>query len=399
MANGNPFYVPPVLSTRGGQQAIAGLGGFIREQREESKARESAQMAQQDFLQAFQSGTAEDVAAFSVKNPQLAQSLMQNIQFRDDATRQNLTDSMRQIAAGADPEQVIQQRASMVAQRGGDPAQTMQEAQMLQQLGKEGYRDYVTKLYAATDPKGFKSLRSTTGAAQDQTAGQREFSSLADTAGLSEDDRRQAARIELGLDPRATGSAQQTIASQGTAQSVAEVAKVVEGGKEQGKLMAKLQLQPEIKTAVQTATLEAQSEAKALSNQKSNDSSWRVYQTGLANLTEQLGETVTGPVSGLLPALTSSAQAADGAVAIMAPLLKQAFRSSGEGTFTDKDQQLLLAMVPTRSDLPEARKSKLEAIDSIMRAKLQQPEQGSPAQPEQGAARTEADILSQYGIN
>lgn len=31
-----------------------------------------------------------------------------------------------------------------------------------------------------------------------------------------------------------------------------------------------------------------------------------------------------------------------------------------------------MAMVPTRSDSPEARKSKLSAIDSVIRAKLKQ---------------------------
>jgi hypothetical protein len=54
----------------------------------------------------------------------------------------------------------------------------------------------------------------------------------------------------------------------------------------------------------------------------------------------------------------------------MAPVLKQIFRVAGEGTFTDKDQALLLEMVPTRKDSPEARAIKTQNIDNIIRAKL-----------------------------
>ena len=54
----------------------------------------------------------------------------------------------------------------------------------------------------------------------------------------------------------------------------------------------------------------------------------------------------------------------------MAPVLKQMFRASGEGIFTDRDQELLLAMVPDRKDTPEARAWKIRNIDNIVRAKL-----------------------------
>ena len=57
-------------------------------------------------------------------------------------------------------------------------------------------------------------------------------------------------------------------------------------------------------------------------------------------------------------------------VAAMAPILKQLFRGAGEGTFTDKDQELLVAMLPTRKDTPEARVIKVQNIDAIVRAKL-----------------------------
>lgn len=83
-----------------------------------------------------------------------------------------------------------------------------------------------------------------------------------------------------------------------------------------------------------------------------------------------LSGATTGPVAGRIPAFTSDQQIADGAVSAMAPVLKQLFRSAGEGTFTEKDQELLLNMVPTRSDNPDARKAKMENIDRIVAAKL-----------------------------
>jgi hypothetical protein len=83
----------------------------------------------------------------------------------------------------------------------------------------------------------------------------------------------------------------------------------------------------------------------------------------------------------------------------MAPILKQIFRTAGEGTFTDADQKLLLAMVPTRTDTPTARKAKLANIDTIVRAKL-----GSassvPAAPATAATSGGdiADLLGKYGV-
>jgi len=94
------------------------------------------------------------------------------------------------------------------------------------------------------------------------------------------------------------------------------------------------------------------------------------YQSGVSALEKSMSETATGPIAGRIPAITAKQQTAEGAEATMAPILKQLFRDSGEGTFTDADQALLMKMVPTRKDHPEARKAKIEMIDGIVRAKL-----------------------------
>lgn len=110
--------------------------------------------------------------------------------------------------------------------------------------------------------------------------------------------------------------------------------------------------------------------AKEKTKQEDIQKTLGMYVEARNGLLTGLSGATSGPVSGRLPAVTSGQQVAEGGVAAMAPVLKQLFRVAGEGTFTDKDQELLLGMVPTRADHPEARKAKMENIDRIVSAKL-----------------------------
>lgn len=112
----------------------------------------------------------------------------------------------------------------------------------------------------------------------------------------------------------------------------------------------------------------AESEQVAVTNKKAFDA----YQASMSGLTKALEGTATGPIVGRAPAITAAQQTADKAVAAMAPTLKGLFRTAGEGTFTDKDQELLLNMIPRRTDAPEARNFAISNIDAIVRAKLGQ---------------------------
>lgn len=96
----------------------------------------------------------------------------------------------------------------------------------------------------------------------------------------------------------------------------------------------------------------------------------KTYEEARDGLLKGLDGTVSGPFLGRMPALSANQQVADGGVAAMAPVLKQIFRTAGEGTFSDKDQEILLAMIPTRADRPDARSRKLENIDRIISAKF-----------------------------
>jgi len=135
----------------------------------------------------------------------------------------------------------------------------------------------------------------------------------------------------------------------------------------------KLAPQTETEKAEERAVIEAATEAEK------NKTVFNAFDVGMKNLDSAMDETETGPLVGRLPTFTAKQQTAEGAVSVMAPVLKSMFRSAGEGVFTDKDQDLLMGMIPTRQDHPEARKAKTDMIYSIVRAKLGMPDENGGA--------------------
>lgn len=163
-------------------------------------------------------------------------------------------------------------------------------------------------------------------------------------AGMSEADQEKARRIKAGLDPRA-GSQFALGLEELFARAAAQA-----GGSEKGK---------------------SEEERKQL--QVQNNKTWNIWQRAISGLEESLGATSTGKIIGLLPAITSNQQIAEQAIAIMAPVLKNIFRESGEGVFTDKDQQILIDMIPDRTANPETIAYAIKMINDIVAAKLNQP--------------------------
>lgn len=278
--------------------------------------------------------------------------------------------------------QIINQSARALKQI--DPAQ---RASAFQRLGPRLQQFGIDPQQFAgagfTDQELDEAIVSTQGIISDPsqlTAAQREFEQMTD--GLSPEERERARRIGLGLEPRAgTITGQERIATTpGLTEAVATSEAIQEGAKEAAKLEEKLQLEPQIESAVKEAVQAVVTKGEVAKEDRSNQRALNLYQTGMGGLSRALGQTETGPFFGLLPAVTTSQQVADGAIAAMAPILKSMFRSSGEGTFTDKDQELLLNMIPTRKDTPAARVSKLQNIDAIVKAKLSQTET-APVQP------------------
>ena len=201
-----------------------------------------------------------------------------------------------------------------------------------------------------------------------QSAEGASFESL--IANFSEEDKTKARRVKARIDPGAVGSAIQTISNQKTTANVADVTEALSSASETGKLTAQQKLKPAVEAAVISAVGQAKAEVAKLGEERSSIKTLAIYNNSMSNLTKALDNTITGPFIGLTPALTANAQIADGAIAMMLPLMKDVFRGAGEGTFTEGDQKILTDMIPTRNDSAEARRSKITFIDELIRSKL-----------------------------
>ena len=177
-------------------------------------------------------------------------------------------------------------------------------------------------------------------------------------ASMSPEDQEKARRIKAGLDPRA-GSQFALGLDELFARSAAQA-----GGRVKG------------------TTEEERTQEQVMKNR-----TWNMWSTQMNTLEKDLLGTETGFFAGLLPAITDNQQLADAAVAGMAPILKNIFRESGEGVFTDQDQALLLAMIPDRGSNAEVIARQIQNINMIVAQKLNQP------LPAQGGGTTGGQVL------
>lgn len=327
-----------------------------------------------------------DVAQIPMRNALLDQQV-QGAQLNNQAAQQQLTQEQARFMltdaatdairikelAATDPmraQVAIAQRIKKIQDRGGDPSDTIGVRDLLQSGNKDAFNAELDSVINAAQQSGLLSAGSSS---------QRDFEYIAKQGGFTPEERRDAARYQAGLISRPTEAI--TLASdQKLADSVVKTQSRLAGGKagasESSKLNAQLETKPSVEKSVTLAKEQAKLVVQQSGEQRSNDTALRMYDTAMGSLADALGGTTTAPGVGWLPAMTANAQIAEGAVATMAPVLKQLFRTAGEGTFTDKDQEMLLRMIPTRSSLPEARAAQIQAIDAIVRAKLNQNPKG-----------------------
>ena len=126
------------------------------------------------------------------------------------------------------------------------------------------------------------------------------------------------------------------------------------------------------KKDVKIAENEAKAEGDKIALGVKNAKAMAAFEVGMGGVETAFANLSTDPITGRFPALTAKAQIAEGSVSAMAPILKSLFRESGEGVFTDKDQDLLLNMAPKRTDHPEVATHKIKMIRQIVGAKLGQ---------------------------
>tara|TARA_R110000796_G_scaffold33154_6_gene86263 strand:- start:1246 stop:2439 length:1194 start_codon:yes stop_codon:yes gene_type:complete len=326
-------------------------------------------MAQNEIMYPLQEREANQVLDI---NTQTIDSNRANQYFKSVADVKPSLDPLIQAGDVDGVMRFLDQRGKQLKQA-GLPTETTDEAY---RLASSGDLQSIKQGYDSADQIVYANMRNTA-----TTAGQRERQDLLRDSQSSDETIRNSALIGLGINPRAGSSAQERIAgNEELSKAVIKVEGEKEEAKETAKLTAQLKLQPKVAAAVKTAVLLAQSEADRDLSNRSNKRALDVYNVGISGLTSAMDSAYTGTFAATMTALTQSSRVADGAIAAMAPILKSMFRSAGEGNFTDKDQEVLLAMIPTRRDDSDTRKSKLKNIDAIVRAKLAPSEAESPEQ-------------------
>lgn len=352
---------------------IADIGGRFRagtERRETREAEEETNRLASDIVK-NQIGFKFGELAFKGKTPEGAVKLAQalgiptNNQDRIKNAAGTIKWANDLLQGGQDPKavgQLMLEQAQQLSNKTGIDVTQMTE------LGSDLISGDPERIAAQTD--ALFQLNASIGGGEDgkKPAEQASFEAL--IKDLTPADRTKAIRVKAGLDPRAVGSALQTINAENILDEIAKAEQRIAGAKESGKLAAQLKLTPTIKGAVNLAAGQAKETIDANIKDRSSALALGVYETAVGSLANALENTETGAFVGFLPAITENQQIAQGAVAAMAPILKQIFRGAGEGTFTDSDQKILLQMIPTRSTLPAARISQLSSIDAIVRAKL-----------------------------
>lgn len=157
-------------STARQSNMMVGLGenvkGFMDQKKAEGIERQEVELqknTEDRAVELFKTGTPDEIAEFSLRNPQMGKLLEQQIGNKSSATRDNQMQSMRNIIANpANTEQILMNRAQMVKDAGGDPSQSLAQIEAYRQ-NPEAYADIVKKTYAFRDPKGYTAFAKATG--------------------------------------------------------------------------------------------------------------------------------------------------------------------------------------------------------------------------------------------
>tara|TARA_R110000868_G_scaffold289791_1_gene550055 strand:+ start:224 stop:1561 length:1338 start_codon:yes stop_codon:yes gene_type:complete len=326
--------------------------------------------------------TAQDFVNFQAQYPQVKGSYDGVIEsMSSEQLRSRISQSLN-IASAIEmkkPEiaKKLMQEYKLAAENSGDQ-QFSESIDVLGQLydgnsGPEIVDAGLNNFLLSADPANFATMYNKIKSNADMPAETVAFENLME--GLSIEDRVKAKRIKLGLDARAQGSADYTLAT-GDPEKIELVAQVVAtlaASKENAQLNERLKLEPKIKLAVDQASGLAKAIVEADEGRRDNGKALRAYEAGIGSLSTALGNTYTGVGGDLVAALTVEGQIANASIALMAPILKDIFRGAGEGTFTKDDQEILMAMLPTLNMRPGARAAALKAVDTVVRAKLSVP--------------------------
>ena len=161
----NPYFIQSAdygsgLSALG--QQIGQLGqqrkreqAFEQQQQQAQERQQAQELAQQATMQKARdlfasNASPQEIALFSIDNPEVGKSIMASMQFRDEASKENLMDTMQAIVSGGNVEQALTSRANYLKQQGIDNQDTLDEIEQYQ-ADPEGFVEQKKELYTLLD--------------------------------------------------------------------------------------------------------------------------------------------------------------------------------------------------------------------------------------------------------
>lgn len=155
----NPFYVQPLGGADIGG-TLVGIGNILQERRamEAEQAEKEAEEqrtaeGRQAVSAAYQSGDPNEVAKAMLAYPEMRQQLESAVKFRNQATKQNMLASTREILQNPDKtEEILRSRVAFVRSQGGDPTETEAELARYQD-DPQRYQQSLEFAYAGLAPQ------------------------------------------------------------------------------------------------------------------------------------------------------------------------------------------------------------------------------------------------------
>ena len=347
----NQFSVQPL----GGFNIVGAAGNALNDYRAKQGA-EAQQLKKQEIsnqaVALMEANDAAGMAELMLRNPEMKAAIDAAQGYKNETTKGYRRDALMRIISGEDHTSVAEETAMKIEAAGGIADHTRSYAA----LPKDQALSMAKMELAGMDPNAYKAY------AQSQSGGSDLPSAVKETEWFlrqPEDVQKKHIELKRKTDPT---------------------------------LAEKLQFELDKTEVVGEARNKVNESAAARKQAKSNAQGLRVYEAAISKFADAVDANAGGTISGLLPTITDNRKVLDGATKVMAPVLKDIFRQSGEGTFTKDDQDMLLGMLPGPKDGPSVAAKKLDMVDTIVKEKL-----GAPLQDEAVAEEVIIRAHPKYG--
>lgn len=169
MANGNPFYVQPGNNFG---PALSGLANTLSQVGERKRARDEKQAAtlkfetvKQGAITAYESNDPDQIAEFSLANPEMAEAMYHASEFRNKLTADSYKDSLFSVYQDPSPENIqrnLEARQQLLQEQGVPPENSQETDTFLERFQEdpEGMKEEIAAELAFRYPTEWKSFKS-----------------------------------------------------------------------------------------------------------------------------------------------------------------------------------------------------------------------------------------------